>query len=392
MALATVLAVSCVKSERLPDGGGDHYPITFTTAVGSMGTKAIIEGNAFPTDMQFATFAWWLEEGSWDENMDKALPYIPLETGDGSRTVVSHDGNRNCWTTAIPYYWPSHGSLTFFAFHPYDMNDVAFNFKDGIVIKGRDIAGEADQQKDIMVAEPAKDRTANSAPVADGNPSGYTGVPTIFHHTLSRLTGFTIRTDEDYTAADSPEGTKLNFTLNRITIKDVFVHGSYRSGINPPETGEWFDFPEDPVQYEWYDEKDHDKAFVIGYHETPDAAAVPDGHIRIEGSDDSYSGSVLILPQKFNDPEVAGNHDARIEVTYTVDYSFPDGTRESRELVRSIRLADIHKDQNSSWPMGKDISYNLTIGVDKITWQPSLEDRAEEIHSVGGNTNDGGNG
>ena len=218
MAFATVLAVSCVKTQILPDGARGRHAITFTAAVGPQGTKALIEGYAFPTDEEFATFAWWLEEGSWDENKDDAQLYIPLGTSAGSRSVVSYDEDLKRWTTATPYYWPSHGSLTFFSFHPHDMNDVTFDMTDGLVIRDRDIAGKNDQQKDIMIAEAAKDRTANSAPSTGGNLTLYTGVPTIFHHTLSRLTGFSIRTDEDYTVVNGPAGTRLSFTLNSIRV------------------------------------------------------------------------------------------------------------------------------------------------------------------------------
>lgn len=375
-ALATVLAVSCVKTQILPDGARDRQAITFTTAVGPQGTKAVIEGNVFSEDYSFATLAWWLEEGNWDSDRSNAQLYIPLGT------VVSYDKDLKCWTTGTPYYWPSRGSLTFFSFHPHDMNDVEFDMTDGLVIRNRDIAGKSDQQKDIMVAEAAKDRTANSAPEADGNPTDYTGVPTIFHHTLSRLTGFSIRTDDDYSAANDSSGTKFNLTLNRIMIKDVFVKGSYRSGVDPPNTGTWYDFSV-PADYVWYDDN-YDDAFVIGYHDSTDEAAVPGGHIRITGESDSYAGSVLIMPQRFNDPDHSGNHSACIEVTYTVTYVFPDGKTESRQMVRTMRLADIHKDQDASWPVGKDISYHLTIGIDKITWQPSVEDRVEEIHGIGG--------
>ena len=383
MAFATVLAVSCVKTQILPDGARDRQAITFTTAVGPQGTKALIEDNAFPKSSSFATLAWWLEEGSWDDDMDKAQPYIPLGSDAGSRSVVSYDEAGECWSTAIPYYWPSHGSLTFFSFHPHDMNDVTFGMTDGLVIRDRDIAGKNDQQKDIMIAEAAKDRTANSAPSTGGNLTLYTGVPTIFHHTLSRLTGFSIRTDDDYSTANDTSGTKFSLTLNSIKIKDVFVKGSYRSGIDPPDTGTWYDFS-GPADYEWYDKSDYVDAFVIGYHDNPDEAAVPGEHVRIEGEDDNYDGSVLILPQRFNDPDAEGNHGACIEVTYTVTYGFPDGKPESRQMVRTMRLADIHKDQDASWPVGKDISYHLTIGIDKITWQPSVEDRVEEIHGIGG--------
>lgn len=377
MAFATVLAVSCVKTQILPDGARDRQAITFTTAVGPQGTKAVIEGNVFSEDYSFATLAWWLEEGNWDSNRSNAQLYIPLGT------VVSYDKDLKCWSTAIPYYWPSHGSLTFFSFHPHDMNDVTFDMTDGLVIRDRDIAGKNDQQKDIMIAEAAKDRTANSAPSTGGNLTAYTGVPTIFHHTLSRLTGFSIRTDEDYTVVNGPAGTRLSFTLNSIRIKDVFVKGSYRSGIDPPSSGTWFDFGS-PVNYEWYNKSDYADTLVIGYHDNPDEAAVPGEHVRIEGEGDRYDGSVLILPQRFNDPDAEGNHGACIEVTYTVTYVFPDGKTESRQMVRTMRLADIHKDQDASWPVGKDISYHLTIGIDKITWQPSVEDRVEEIHGIGG--------
>ena len=248
---------------------------------------------------------------------------------------------------------------------------------EGLVIGNRDVSLASGQQEDVMVAEVAKDRNANSAAGTPDNQTQYAVVPTIFHHTLSRLTGFSIRTDDDYSAANDSSGTKFNLTLNRIMIKDVFVKGSYRSGMAPPASGEWFQFS-DPVAYEWYD----GDAFPIVYGTA--GVDVPGDHIRIGAGTEEYKGSVLILPQKFDDPAFPDNHDAGIEVTYTVTYGFPDGETESRQMVRTMRLADIHKDQDASWPVGKDISYHLTIGIDKITWQPSVEDRVEEIHGIGG--------
>ena len=355
MAFATVLAVSCVKTQILPDGARDRQAITFTTAVGPQGTKAVIEGNVFSEDYSFATLAWWLEEGNWDSDRSNAQLYIPLGT------VVSYDKDLKC------------------SFYPHDMAGVTFKMDtdEGLVIGNRDVSLASGQQEDVMVAEVAKDRNANSAAGTPDNQTQYAVVPTIFHHTLSRLTGFSIRTDDDYSAANDTSGTKFSLTLNSIRIKDVFVKGSYRSGMAPPGSGEWFQFS-DPVAYEWYD----GDAFQIVYGTA--GVDVPDDHIRIGAGTEVYSGSVLILPQKFDDPAFPDNHDACIEVTYTVTYSFPDGKTESRQMVRTMRLADIHKDQDASWPVGKDISYHLTIGIDKITWQPSVEDRVEEIHGIGG--------
>lgn len=385
MALIAVLAVSCVKTERLPDGAEDRYPITFTTAVGSIDTKAMIEGNVFPTDEEFATFAYWLKEGGWDDNKNAAQLYIPLGEAD-SRTVVSYDETLNCWSTEIPYYWPHSGSLTFFAFHPYDMDDVTFSVEEGITIAGRDIAGDKDQQKDIMVAEAAKDQTANSAPGENGNLTRFTGVPTVFHHTMSRVVGFHIRTDEDYTSgAGDYGGTKLEFLLNSIKIKNVFVKASFKSGPEPDADyyGEWFDYSGADAVYSWYD-NDNDNGLAIVYCEsaTDEKTKVPDDNIRIKEGDNTESklaGSALILPQRFNDP-YADNHDACIELTYTVRYKFPDKSEKSRRIVREISLAEIHRGQDSSWPMGKDISYSFTIGLDRILWEPELEDRETEIY------------
>lgn len=376
-ALAAVLAVSCTKTERLPDGARDRQAITFTTAVGPQGTKAVIEGNVFSEDYSFATLAWWLEEGNWDSDRSNAQLYIPLGT------VVSYDKDLKCWTTGTPYYWPSRGSLTFFSFYPHDMAGVTFKMDTdkGLVIGDRDVSLASGQQEDVMVAEVAEDRTANSAPGAADNQTQYTGVPTVFRHTLSRLTGFTVRTDEDCSTVQQPEGTKLSFTLGSIKVSGVFVKGSYRSGMNPPASGEWFQFS-DRDDYEWYGADDYADAFPIVYGTA--GVDVPDNYIRIGAGTEEYKGSVLILPQKFDDPAFPDNHDACIEVTYTVTYGFPDGKTESRQMVRTMRLADIHKDQDASWPVGKDISYHLTIGIDKITWQPSVEDRVEEIHGIGG--------
>ena len=326
MAFATVLAVSCVKTQILPDGARDRQAITFTTAVGPQGTKAVIEGNVFSEDYSFATLAWWLEEGNWDSDRSNAQLYIPLGT------VVSYDKDLKCWTTGTPYYWPSRGSLTFFSFYPHDMAGVTFKMDtdEGLVIGNRDVSGAAGQQEDVMVAEVAKDRNANSAAGTPDNQTQYAEVPTIFHHTLSRLTGFSIRTDDDYSAANDTSGTKFSLTLNSIRIKDVFVKGSYRSGMAPPGSGEWFQFS-DPVAYEWYD----GDAFPIVYGTA--GVDVPGDHIRIGAGTEEYSGSVLILPQKFDDPDFPGNHDAGIEVTYTVTYGFPDGSLPTYTRTRTRR-------------------------------------------------------
>ncbi len=386
-ALAAAILPGCTKNEVKPEV--PDQPISFTTAVGSSITKTVIDDNVFPTTEQFATFAYWLDEGeTWPDDATKAKEYIPFGTDSNSRTLVSYDEEQNLWTTATPYYWPTTGSLTFFSFYHPQIKEVTFDTTKGLQFS-RDLAGSDDQGKDIMVADVVTEQTKNTD---NANGSGFNGVPTKFRHVMSQVVDFFINTEMDYTNGHG-DGTwqagDISITLNSIKIRNVYVKATYTSGLEPSEAnpGTWSEYAAEGghmVTYTWFDATQDDEFQV-----TSTKTQVPDATITVSEGTDSYDvtrGAILILPQSFVNSEYPENADADIEVIYTITYHIANGGTIEEQITREIKLAEIHAAQNNAWQMNKKITYNLTIGLDQILWAPSVvswdDSAVEEDHDV----------
>lgn len=382
-ALATAILASCTKNEVRVDA--PDQAISFTAAVGSAGTKTIIEDNVFPTGEKFATFAYWLPEGqTWPADAASAKEYIPFGTDADSRTLVGYDPENKHWSTMTPYYWPATGTLTFFSFYHPDMDKVSFSKIDGLVLEGRDIF--SDQGKDILIAdEITTDR--------NGSNGGFTGVPTVFRHALSQVVDFYIKTEADYTHGHS-EGNyaagDISIRLDKISIDGVYVKASYKSGLEPSATnpGEWYEYQggqnEPLVNYTWF-EGDKNSPFYISQAMTH----VPDDKIIASEGTDSNTitrGAVLVLPQQFKNDVYTANDDAAINVTYTLIYHFEDDSTVEDTKTVSTLLSVIHKPQGYAWQMNKKITYNLTIGLDQILWAPNVvswdDNLVKEDHDI----------
>lgn len=386
-AITTAILASCTKNDiktSVPD-----QAISFTAAVGSAGTKTIIEDNVFPTGEKFATFAFWLpEEQTWPDNVNDAKEYIPFGTDAASRTLVGYDPANSHWSTMTPYYWPATGKLTFFSFYHPDMNNVSFDKAgNGLVLKDRDIF--SDQEKDILIADViTTDR--------NGSNGGFTGVPTVFRHALSQVIDFYINTDTDYAHGHSEgsyEAGDISIILDEISIDGVYVKASYKSGLEPSaeKPGEWYDYKggsqssEPMANYTWF-QGDADSPFYISHVKT----LVPDDEIIASEGESSTktitSGALLVLPQQFKDDTFTANANAAINVTYTLIYHFEDGTTAEDRKTVSTLLSEIHELQDNAWQVNKRITYNLTIGLDQILWAPSVvswdDELVNEYHDI----------
>lgn len=310
MAFATVLAVSCVKTQMLPDGARDRQAITFTTAVGPQGTKAVIEGNGFPKEHSFATLAWWLEEGNWDSDRSNAQLYIPLGT------VVSYDEDLKCWTTGTPYYWPSRGSLTFFSFYPHDMPEsdgggsgVSVT-KDGVQLDNWNVLDDDGKPKniDFMVADPAKDLTATGA-------AG--GVPTLFRHTMTRVR---VNIIDDGSSESEIE-------ITSITLNDIYCTGSYAAGS-------------------WGSTSERSNLNDISL---PLPATTIGAGLRTD--------YVIMLPQNLLAVSDNEHDEDREAPSMTIIYSNP---ADPGTTTANIKFADWLG--SSYWTAGHDITYTVTFG------------------------------
>lgn len=350
-AFASAILAGCTKNEvrvDMPD-----RTISFTTAVGSNSTKAMMSGTVYDTAVSFGTYAYYLPTGkTWTVNASEADLYIP-------QSEVSYSDNAENegydWTTATPYYWPSAGSLTFFSFSPWSINgSVECNTTDGIKITDWDVDGK--QTVDVMVADVAADKTANEPN------GGYNGVPTVFRHKLCQIVAFKFNTDNDYTNTHS-DGTwtagDKQIVVTGISIDGIATKGTFTSGLNPSEAslGGWTGESEDKT-YTWYED-----ATGTPINTTLTAVA-PNQN---PASANSY---LLVLPQTFGDTET-------ITLNYTIKtHNGTDFVDDN--VTRTIKLKDIH----TAFEMNKKITYNFTIGLNRIYWAPSVVDWEEESHEV----------
>lgn len=296
-------------------------------------TKA---ASAYPTDREFVSWAWYLPDGgSWAQNSPEAQLYIPGET-------VSYNPTAEAWTTAVQYYWPKSGSLTFMSLSPAGIGGVSCSPTDGITVTDYDISGN----HDLMVADIAEDRTANSAPGADGNQTEYTGVPTVFRHKLAKVVSFSLKTDRDYGDKASVGGKQ--FILKKISFSGIYGKGTYVSGNStlsgtPESWGGW----SEPYEAVYYDSGNADGGEIT----LSGLSVLPDG------------GSMFVLPQVFAP-------DARLTVEYVIRTCIAADEYHEETVSESVALSGLH----ASWEMNRQISYGITIGLDAMEWSVSAED------------------
>lgn len=392
-AVAATILAGCTKNEvrvDVPDSA-----ISFQTIVGKNSTKALVEDATYPTTETFGSVAFLLGEGkTWETDHASAKVYIGVSDGLAAGALgveVSYDEGNQYWTTDTPYYWPKTGSLTFFSFSPYEKDfKIDPTNTDGLVIEGWDVHDQAtqpadtdwNQEKDLMVATIQMEQTQNGT-------NGENGVPTIFHHILSYIGGFTIRTDIDYTNGHS-DGTwkpgDMTFELKSIKINNIYEKGDYKSGLMPyaaANTGEVWTIAEgaDRADYIWTDTDA--SAPVTTFNQTKK-------EIKPYSSFNKGRDYLLVMPQAFTNND---QDDASITVEYVVKYYNGD-TNNGNDgwidypVTTTTKLYDIHKDNGNKWDLNKRIVYNLVISFkgstdpddpsQQILWAPSVEEWTDD--------------
>lgn len=328
IAAACAALASCVKNEvrvNAPD-----QEITFQT----VSTKA---GAAFDINHKFYSYAYFLEKGKrWDTaDLDKeAKAYI-------NNALIAYESspNGNYWAAAKHYYWPKQGSLTFFAWTD-DTDDpkvgtgatVTCAPKTGIKIENYSV--EKNKNKDILVADIAKDKTANETVTGR---DWSEGVPTVFHHVLSNL-AFTIKTDGNYSAG-------ATYSLQSIKLKGINTKGNYAQG-SPAATA---------AENVWTDHGDVKDMPVF----TSAGQSVSDAVVDLTQSQDFR----IVLPQKFT------GETPKIEIVYTITTKYT-GTDFVETVTETKPLKDIYTD---GWVSGKKYTLNIKLSLNEIYWDPSVE-------------------
>lgn len=372
LAVAACAALAaCSKNEVTPVDVDQQ--ITFQAVVNKASTKALIDASTYATTNTFGSIAY--------KDSDKSTYIAKSE-------VKFYDVN-NYWSTATAYYWPINDALTFLSYSPFyfqesgsTTNEVPFTSEYGkLTLSSYDVA--AHQDTDIMVADIKKGQKANSS--ASG--SWVKGVPTIFHHKLSQIVAVkfkTIKTDgssdiHDYanghTGASGLEyaAGDQQYFINEVSLKNVYFEGSYSyDGSAETASESWTNGATAVADTKWFVEPSgnpNTSGKLIG----GELNAI---HKNSDGSDNS-NGYLLVLPQSFN------SDDAVLYIKYTIRSYYKDGetVKYSDEVIESSsKLKEIHAD--SKWDMNKKITYTISLAKQRIYWDPSVTEWANESVSV----------
>lgn len=384
LAVTTCAFIGCTKNE-VRSISDNPQAVRFLPLNGKHSTKVMVDDTTYPENLPFGTLAYYLPSGNWDANMADATLYIPIskvenKSGVASGSVWEVDGKE--------YYWPKSGGLTFFAYSPFSYaegGDLAVTAitspaNDGIQIVDYDV--DAHQATDFMVADIAKDKTAN---VVKPGSSLYTGVPIVFRHKLSQIVGINFQTvinnttgsgpalvEHDYanhhseTARDLEAG-DIVFKLKKVVVKNLYTKGTYgyTDTKADPVTDHWMTLDE-KKDYTWFNKESAPEAF--------------DGNIKFnltyKTHDATRNAYLLVLPQPLITPGTTTlkTTDPLIHIEYQVlTYNGTDFSTEN--VSENVYLYNIHERANAI-EMNKKITYNFKINLAdrKIYWAPSVAD------------------
>lgn len=336
VAAACVALASCVKNEvrvNAPD-----KEITFQT----VSTKV---GAPFDNTHKFYSYAYFLEKGkTWNTAnlLTDAKAYI-------NNAEIHYKSGRNVWEADNTYYWPKQGSLTFFAW----TDDTAAPSvgtgatvtcapNTGIKITDYSVKENKNKNKDILVADIAKDKTANET-VTGRNWSE--GVPTVFRHALAKVE-FKVNKRENYPG--------IVFKVKSITLNGVSTKGTFTQGS-----------PTDDWKWSGQDTPDNLTVFssTTGMEVTKTENPAPAEYHALDSGD--YS---IVLPQNFD------NDTPTLTIVYDIITSYT-GTNVTETVNETKALKDIYKSTTSTgkWESKKKYVLGITLGLNEIYWDPSIE-------------------
>ena len=387
LAVTTCAFIGCTKNE-VKSISDNPQAVRFLPLNGKHSTKVMVNGTTYPADLPFGTLAYYLPSGkNWNNHIDEATLYIPISKVENK----THATSGSVWEVdGKEYYWPKSGSLTFFAYSPFSYEDgtplavgrvsATTHHDDGIHILNYDV--NAHQDTDFMVADIARDKTANESN------GGYTGVPIVFRHKLSQIVGINFQTvitsttttgtalvEHDYAnrhseIAGNLEAGDVVFKLKKVEVQNLYTVGNYvysGTGADPVANDGWMNQdPNSKENFTWFNKESAPEAF--------------DGNktfnLTYKTHDATRNDYLLILPQPLITPGTTTPEttDPLIHIEYQV-LTYSDNIHYSTENVsEDVYLYNIHKSANAI-EMNKKITYNFKINLAdrKIYWAPSVD-------------------
>ena len=365
-ALVGVAFTSCVKNE---DGALVEQASEITFEVAKYKPAATRAEVDFPVLNTFGTFAFYENTETPGHSVYMNNVEIIHRPSEGPGYWASRTGQ---------YFWPIQGHLDFISYSPYKAyasgEDFGTEFQNSSIptitststgvqdqLQYLDFVNNPDAPIDLMYSDKAMQQIVNTANY------GFVGVPTLFHHALSKLNfqvkAFRVDNKDIVGAANA---TTWEVTLNSIEIKDIYNKGTLTLKTeNAHNAG--------ATTVQWANQHTSGKdvwAFDAG--STTSKAWVHDQVLTttpvLYGSGSSFARDYFILPQILIPTQ------QKIVVKYTIKTTAPSGQVGTEEYT-----AERYFDEFTAvddWLMGKNITYVIDIDPmgDEIHFAPKVVD------------------
>lgn len=324
----------------------------------------------YPESESFAVFGvYHANDGGFDGwESANAVKYIDRAEFSYNASVDDDDADvLGGWTGG--YYFPKNGVLSFAAYSPYRAHAAAagdgtgvFTYgKDGLTIANFSVASDASQQYDLMFSNRIYNKKSST-----GSDNPYEGLDLNFTHILSSVC-FKLQQAAEYPG--------VTLRLKSISISGVRYKGDFAENIKNETTSTYASDPSWTVadyliagEYYAYDQPDDDHIMLTGYYGT-EGALLLDGEMdpakNKNGQTQEGQNDLLLMPQVFKEGSTVKNSDAGIEIVYTVQ----NGAGPKVPQTAEVKLSDL----TDKWEMGKRYIYNVTIGLNKIYFGPTVE-------------------
>ncbi len=341
-----VLAVCCTKVQQTELSS----PLVTYQLIQNTQTKG---ASPYDVNERFFSWAWMLEDGqSWVSSKSAAQLYI-------DKATIGHSSDG--WSDINKVnYWPKSGyNLTFFAASPSDELGTAVRCtpEQGITITDWNVNDHLGT--DVLVADIVENKTAVD------NQGWAAGVPTIFRHALSKISGFTFNLHKNYAPGYNNATGKYSkddvvFILKSIVITNMPQKGTY-SNTMPSESniGAWNKAADGVYSYTWYSNA---SGTTIPYSESTPLAIPANGL-------SSYS-ELYLLPQLY--PPDGG---PSLEIKYTKRTYGKKGSSTDSQVTASVSFYDLFASTGNRLVINRNLTFNIVFNIDAnlITWAPDQQ-------------------
>ena len=349
MAAAVSVALTGCTSDKADVGyiGDAQQKITFSNPVVGAATRAvpgeINTTRKYPTNQKFIVSAQWDKTAYSEWGATESKVYM-------NNVVVSHQAtpaSNGAWYPATDYYWPREGVLSFWAASPatelagkvsYDktnliqIGEITIPDNGYTKAQGTTDAEVASTQYDLMYAPIVTNQTKSTT---TDNDTQYNGVDLAFKHALS-LVKFDIALSEAYTGTT-------------IKIKEIKIVGLKNHSSGFSESTKAWQTPDGSATYE-----------VANYPTGKLLANTP--AIDVYEDSDINGKRLILMPQTIED-----NIATKIVITYSMQST---GGEEFDQTVET----KLYNAGLTEWEAGKAYTYHLKLALDKIYFDPVVED------------------